>query len=127
MDLEKFDTGRDIQELLAIRDDIERLNVLSRPNDGVTPKLDIFDVETSYQVVIEVPGVAQENIEVALQGRHLTVAGLREAVSDDVGIVISERPSGPFERTIELPAEVIKEDTTAHLREGLLILTLPKA
>ena len=127
MDLEKFDTGRDIQELLAIRDDIERLSVLSRPNDGLTPKLDIFDIGTSYQVVIEVPGVPQENIEVAVQGRKLTVAGLRESVSDDVSIVICERPSGPFERTVELPGEVVKEDTTAHLREGLLILTLPKA
>jgi len=127
MDLEKFDTGRDIQELLAIRDDIERLSVLSRPNDGLSPKVDVFDVGTSYQVDIEVPGVPQENIEVAIQGRSLTVAGLREAVSDDVTIVLCERQSGPFERTIELPGGILKEETTAHLREGLLTLTLPKA
>lgn len=127
MDLEKVDTGRDIQDLLAIRDDIERLSLLSRPNDGLTPKLDLFDVGDSYRVVIEVPGVPQEDIEVALQGCSLTVAGLREAPSDDVTIVTCERPSGPFERTIELPSEVVKEDTTAHLREGLLVLTLPKA
>ena len=127
MDLEKFDTGRDIQELLAIRDDIERLSVLSRPNDGLTPKLDLFDIGDSYQAVIEVPGVPQENIEVALQGRSLTVAGLRESVGDDVTILNCERPSGPFERTVELPGEVVEENVTAHLREGLLVLMLPKA
>jgi HSP20 family molecular chaperone IbpA len=55
------------------------------------------------------------------------VAGLREPIDDTLRIISSERPRGHFQRTVQLPSEVERERTTAHLQEGVLVLTLPKA
>ena len=41
--------------------------------------------------------------------------------------VLRERVGGHFQRTVELPGDVDYEASSANLREGLLILHLPKA
>ena len=124
MDLEKFGTAGDVQELLAIRDRIEGL-MDDRREAGI-PKADLLDEGQAYRLVIEVPGVPEENIEIALQGQTLVVAGIREPVDGSARILFSERQSGHFQRNIELPKPVDRERTSAHLQSGLLIVNLPK-
>lgn len=130
MELEKFDSTRDIQELLALRSDIDKLS--AKPASAETgPKLELLDLGAAYRLIVEVPGVPQENLEVALQGRRLTVAGLREptygGLGDSVNIVMSERMNGHFQRNVELPGEVNHDRSHASLHDGLLVLDLPKA
>jgi HSP20 family molecular chaperone IbpA len=115
MELEKFGTSGAITELLSIRDDVDRITNLHLASDGLTPKIDIFDTGDAYQLMIEVPGVSQENLEVAVQGSSVIVAGLREPVDESVKIINMERPRGHFQRTVSLPSEVERERTTAHL------------
>jgi HSP20 family protein len=124
MDLEKFGTAGDVQELLSIRDRIEGL--LDDRREAGAPKVDLFDAGEAYRLVMEVPGVPEENIEIALQGQTLVVAGIREPSGEGARIVFSERPSGHFQRNIELPHPVDRERTSAHLQSGLLIVNLPK-
>lgn len=57
---------------------------------------------------------------------ELTLAGLRETLSGEAEVLSSERPSGHFQRTFELPGEVDFDAGTAHLSDGLLVVTLPK-
>lgn len=125
MELEKFGTAGDIQELLAIREEIESLSSAHVQRDAAIPKLDVLDLGEAYQVIIEVPGVSQNDLEVAVQGRTLIIAGLREH-SDNATFIVNERPSGHFERSVDLPSEVDREASSAHLQNGLLTLTLPK-
>ena len=127
MEIEKFGSGGDIEELLAVRDRIEALAQTGSSGDGMLPRVDLLDLGDAYQMFVEVPGVSLSSLEVALQGRDLVVAGLRENLPDETGIVFSERPNGPFQRTVELPGEVDREATTAHLHSGLLVVNLPKA
>jgi HSP20 family protein len=131
MELDKYGTAGDIQELLAIRDRIDTLLETKSGNEALAPRIDLLDTGDAYRVVIEVPGVPQENLEIALQGKELIVAGIRETSnasdSDEETLIVSERPSGHFQRTLMLPGEVVTGKATAHLREGLLILTIPKS
>lgn len=128
MELDKFGTAGDIQELLAVRDRIDDLLQRQAPGDGLTPRVDLLDHGDAFQLVAEVPGVSQENLEVALNGTELTIAGLRETQQEeDEALVFGERPRGPFQRTVELPGHVDREGASGHLREGLLVLHLPKA
>lgn len=128
MELDKRDdsTRRDLHQLLILRDRVSELA------DGVAPqslelKLDLLDLGEAYRLIVDLPGVAQDDLEIALRGRQLTIAGLREMNGSDQAFVLRERPSGHFQRSLELPAEVHYEASSAHLREGLLILHLPKA
>lgn len=125
MELEKFGTAGDIQELLAIRDDIEKLS-FKTTGDSSVPRLDLFDHGDYFSLLIEVPGVSQENLEVAVQGSSLTIAGFREPIENAAEILITERHRGHFQRTIELPQAIDEEAIQAHLMEGLLRLRLPK-
>lgn len=127
MDLEKYGLAGNIQELLSIKDDVEALSRRHGAADGSMPKIDLFDMGDSYRLLVEVPGVTQENLEVAIQGQTLIVAGIREPVEKDAKIITSERYRGHFQREISLPSVVERDIGQAHLQDGLLILTLPKA
>lgn len=127
MELEKFSTVHDLQELFGLRTDVEGLHSLINPDATLKPKLDLFDAGDSYRVVLEVPGLSEDSLEVNVQASTLTVAGIREPAAPDMQIIMSERPSGHFQRTVELPGEVQLEASQAVLSKGLLILDLPKA
>ncbi len=126
MDLERFGTAADLDELIAVRDRIESLVTRDVHVDNLTPKADLLDLGDALQLRIEVPGVDQGDIELALQGRDLLVAGLRETIEEGVDTVFSERPNGPFQRTVRLPNDVEREHVSAHLRDGVLVVHLPK-
>lgn len=127
MELDKFGTAGDLKELLAIRDRIEGLLERRVPGDAITPKAELRDVGEAFRLILEVPGVSQEDLEIAVQGRELVIAGHREGEADGAQIVFSERARGPFQRTVALPGEVDVERSSAQLSAGLLILHLPKA
>jgi HSP20 family protein len=129
MELDKFGTVGDLQELLAIRDRIDDLVERRLPEgvDALTPRAELRDVGDAFRLILEVPGVHQEDLEIAVQGRELVVAGHREADGDGATVVFSERGRGPFQRTVTLPGEVDAETASAQLGGGLLVLHLPKA
>jgi HSP20 family protein len=122
------DTSSNLERLLDLRDRISALEgELQSASDGLGPRLDLLDIGDAYRLIVEVPGVSQNDLEVAIDGRELTVAGLREPYGDTPRLLMAERPTGHFQRSVELPGEVVRERSQAHLREGLLILDLPKA
>lgn len=126
MDLERFGTAADLEELLKVRDRIESLVTRDSQDDALAPKAELIDFGDALQLRMEVPGVAQADLELALSGRDLLVAGLRETIEDGVDVLFSERPNGPFQRTIRLPEPIDREHVSAHLRNGVLVVHLPK-
>jgi HSP20 family protein len=127
MEIERFGTHADLDELIAIRDRIDSLASLDLAADATTPRADLLDLGDALQLRLEVPGVPQEDLEVALQGQELLVAGIRETIEEGVTSIFSERPNGPFHRSVHLPAAVEHDAVTAHLRSGVLVVHLPKA
>lgn len=128
MELDHQETRRNLSKLLRLRDEISELHdTLSVSPDEVPLRVDLMDEGDALRVIAEVPGVSQDKLEVALQERNLTIAGVRERSSDAAEtLLIHERPSGHFQRTITLPSDVEREHISAQLREGLLVLYFPK-
>lgn len=125
MELDRFGTANDLKELLSIRDSIDDLMERRVENEGILPKAELRDEGDAYRVTFEVPGLRQEDLELAVQGRELVIAGQREP--DHAGErVFSELNVGPFQRTLTLPSAVNGAAATARLTAGLLILHLPK-
>lgn len=132
MKIEKYGTAGDIEELLAVRDSVDTLLNAHITASPLSARADMFDTGESFQAHIEVPGVDQSDLEIAIEGDELLIAGLRGATLDGPAggngtIVFTERASGPFQRTISLPAAVKPEGATAHLSRGVLVVTIPKA
>jgi HSP20 family protein len=126
MDLDDFGTRSDLEALIAVKDRFDDLVLSALPPEPAGPRADLLDVGDAWQLRLEVPGVDQSNLELALQGDELIVAGVRETLEDDVRAVFSERPSGPFQRAVRLPGPVDADAVSAHLRSGLLVVHLPK-
>ena len=120
----KHATSSDLQHLLTLRERVGAL--VSELEDEATLKVDLFELEDAYRLVAEVPGVAQEDLEISIQGRHLTVAVVAPPREPGAHLLIGERSAGHLQRTVELPEEVAEKRSNAQMKNGLLTLHLPK-
>lgn len=126
MSLEKYSTAGDVQELLAVRDHIDELAVRASATPSSQPRADFIDRGDAFQVHLEVPGVGQADLEIAVEGGELLIAGLREPPFVGGRMLFSERSVGPFQRSFSLPGPVDADQASAHLAAGVLVVTLPK-
>jgi HSP20 family molecular chaperone IbpA len=91
------------------------------------PPVDVFENESEIHIVIALPGVEPERLEVTFHGDALVVAGERTLPSGAGGAAIRrlEIPQGHFERVIELPPGRY-EVGRRELNNGCLYLTVQK-
>ena len=74
-------------------------------------------------VVLEMPGVQKENLEVRIENNELTIVGHRERAAQKK-YVLRERPQGDFMQTFTLDGTVDQTKVDALLEKGILTLTL---
>jgi HSP20 family protein len=93
----------------------------------VFPALNVWEVGDNLYAEAELPGVKQEELEISVAGGELTIKGQREFKSDDRATFHRrERAMGEFTRVLRLPVEVDSERVEASLKDGVLLITLPK-
>ena len=92
------------------------------------PRVDISELEDSYVVKADLPGVEDKDIEITLDKRVLTIKGQRhvEESSDDKGYTRRERFTGSFVRKFTLPETADGQNITAQNKNGVLTLTIAK-
>jgi HSP20 family protein len=95
----------------------------------MSPRADVFEGEREFQVAMDLPGVKADNLEINLENQNLTVKATREnVVPEGFQTRRRERPnSGQFKRSFTLGNAVDADNITAHLDEGVLMITLPKS
>ncbi|MEV4015641.1 Hsp20/alpha crystallin family protein [Nonomuraea angiospora] len=91
-----------------------------------TPMADISETEDSYVVEVDVPGVKKDQIDVQFSERELIVTGQIEE-HERQRRHRKTRRTGRFELRTLLPGEVDAERVEAHLSDGVLTITVPKA
>ena len=79
-------------------------------------------------VVLELPGLDEDDIEIQVDGERLTVRGERRPATDarPECYYRMERSYGLFTRTFRFGQEVDPDRVTAQFRDGVLRLELPK-
>ena len=102
------------------------LGSFSARGGGVWPNLEISDGEKEIRVTAEVPGLEEKDIEVLLDDGVLTLKGEKRSETEDRDRHFSERFYGSFERRIPLGYEIDEDKISAHFRNGVLTVTLPK-
>lgn len=75
------------------------------------------------QVLMEMPGVRQESLEVRIEGNELRVLGRRED-TEDFRYLVRERRPGDFAQAWTLDETIDQAKVEAVLRQGILTLTL---
>ena len=88
----------------------------------------IWETGDEYQVMVMLPGVDPDKVNLTTVGRALTIEGTFELNSPDgAKSVWQEFGPAKFRRQIQLPAEVDSDKINAMYRNGILLLTVPKA
>ena len=93
------------------------------------PAMNLYEAGDDFLVTAEIPGVKIENVQITVTGDCLTVKGTRESEIDceQVNCHRLERETGPFSRTLTLPANVAADKVEATYVDGVLQVRLPKA
>ncbi len=93
------------------------------------PALDVEETEDGFTLVIELPGVAAEDVDITLEENVLTISGERSFYADKEpeGFRRVERSFGRFHRAVRLPDRVAADKVEANYTDGLLTITVPKA
>lgn len=92
-------------------------------------KMDVQEDDTSYTVHAEIPGVDKENIQVTIDGDHISISAevrRENEVKDGERVLRSERSYGKVSRSFVLENEVDEAKADAHYKDGVLQLVLPK-
>jgi len=95
---------------------------------GWTPLADVLETAEGFVLQIEVPGIAEEDIEVHVDGDSVVVRGQRQPVrgSRPDSFHRMERTYGTFSRSFQLTEDVDPERVSARFKDGLLRVELPK-
>lgn len=94
----------------------------------MSPAIDVIEGAEDISVHCEVPGITLDELDVSIASNVLTIKGNKnkEGKGDDPRYYTRETWSGQFQRTISLPKDVDSEKIEAELRNGILMVTLPK-
>ena len=89
---------------------------------------DISDCGDSYQIEIELPGFAKEDVKAELKDGYLTIAATKDETkeSNDEQYIRRERYTGQCSRSYYVGDQVTKEDIQAKFDNGVLSLKVPK-
>jgi HSP20 family protein len=88
------------------------------------PAADIYETETEYSIVVDLPGIERAALEISLDDDRLTIRG--ERTLDNEGQHRTERPHGRFLRKFGVPATVDQKAIAADYKDGVLRVQLPK-
>ena len=94
-----------------------------------SPALDVAETEQGYQVSIDLPGVAKDDVKISIDGRRVSVSAQTQCESeqkDGPRLIYRERSSASFARSFTLPEEIDQDASHAKLELGVLALTLAK-
>lgn len=93
----------------------------------VLPAVNIREEKDAYVLEADMPGVNKDSLEITLEGSELTLTGHRprEAVAGQA--LLQEQRQADYRRVFEIDPAINTSGITAHMCQGLLTLTLPKA
>jgi HSP20 family protein len=90
--------------------------------------MDAYITDEAIVIRADVPGIKPEEIEITLEGDTLAIRGeIRREDDSQRKYVLLERPTGRFERTLNINTPIDHERVEASFKDGVLTLTLPKA
>jgi HSP20 family protein len=92
-----------------------------------SPSVDIFEDEKAITLVADIPGVSEENLDIDIKDRVLTITGRAAAPEDRLQPAYTEFGVGGYTRRFTLSDAIDQEQISAGLKDGVLTLELPKA
>ena len=94
------------------------------------PLINLLEDKDNLYIEALTPGVDPQSLNVTALQNRLTLSGEKSEITEQVkpeAFHRNERAAGKFVRLIDLPVDVNENGIQAEYKNGLLVLTLPKA
>ena len=115
---------------LAVREkqEVAQAEEKTIPGRYYVPAADIFETDEALTLMLEMPGVSKNNIDVQIENDVLRVEGkIDYSAYKDVEPVYTEYNIGHYARGFTLSSKIDRGAISAQLDDGVLTLTLPKS
>ena len=107
--------------------ELEKKEETTAPARVYLPAADIYETQDALSVVLEMPGVKKNNVDVRVEDGVLKIEG-RLDFSKYQGLqpLYTEYNIGHYFRSFRLSSKIDRNKIEAELKNGVLTLTLPK-
>ena len=108
--------------------EVEKKQESTVPLRSFLPVSDIFETDHALNVVLEMPGVAKDNVEIGIENDVLKISGRIDiAKYEGLQPVYTEYNIGNYSRSFQLSNKVDQDGIKAELKDGVMTLVLPKS
>jgi HSP20 family molecular chaperone IbpA len=108
--------------------EVERQQEATVPARAFLPPTDIFESDDVLTIVMEMPGVDREDVDVNVENGVLRVEGrLDFSKYEGMQPVYTEYNIGHYRRSFSLSSKIEQDRISAQMQDGVLTLLLPKA
>ncbi len=91
------------------------------------PKVDIIETDGAIELIADMPGVDEKNIDIDLEKGILTITGVIEPEQyKDQRLVYAEYEIGDYQRSFSISDTIDQDKIEASAKDGVLRLMLPK-
>lgn len=93
------------------------------------PLTDISESDDHYELNIDLPGIAKEDVKISYSNNELTISGERKQEKESKGSKHHriERSFGKYYRSFTLPEKIKDDQIDASFKDGQLRIIIPKA
>lgn len=96
--------------------------------DWFAPASEASATDAAYVIAMELPGVAETDIDVSVHDGTVSVKGEKRTSREEKGETwfFSERQYGAFTRSFRVPPDADEAGVEAELKDGVLTVRIPK-
>ncbi|QKV18202.1 Hsp20/alpha crystallin family protein [Oricola thermophila] len=103
-------------------------NWANLPVGVVNPAIDVTENDEAITLTAELPGLAEDDIDLTVREGILTLKGEKKHERDEEkdNVHVTERSYGSFQRTMPVPDRVNADKISAKFDKGVLKVVMPK-
>ena len=98
-----------------------------RAGRTVAPRADIFETDTAFVILADMPGVGPDGVEVVADSRTLTVRGRVSRSPTNAELEHREFELADYHRAFTLTEDLDTDRISGTLRDGVLRVEIPKS
>jgi len=107
--------------------EVEKKQESTAPTRTFLPTADIFETDQALTVVLEMPGVSKENVQIDVENDVLTIAGqIDYSGYEGLQPLYTEYNIGNYSRSFQISSKIEQDGIKAELNDGVMTLVLPK-
>ncbi|MCO5091750.1 Hsp20/alpha crystallin family protein [Bosea sp. (in: a-proteobacteria)] len=100
----------------------------TRSRQVFVPRADIYETPDQVVLLVDMPGVASDGVDITLEKRTLAIRGYAaDQQRENYRQIYAEYGAGDYERVFTLSEDIDRDAIEASQKDGVLRLVLPKA